>query len=119
MIEWFQVLGPVLVSWPVVGLLALFLLRGPLKSLLLQLAQGDIRKARVGPVEIERELRKVATEGQHAVGQLQRLNQLMAESRLLELEITEGNFGQVFTPDQRERMQHQIAEFRQLTERQS
>ncbi len=118
-IEWFQVLGPVLAWWPVVGLLAPLMLRKPLRSLLLQLSQWDIRKAKFGPVEIERELRRVAEEGQQAVGQVQRLNQLMAESRLLELEITEATFGQVFTSDQRKRMQEQISEFRQLTARNS
>lgn len=86
---------------------------------MLQLSQWDIRKAKFGPVEIERELRRVAEEGQQAVGQVQRLNQLMAESRLLELEITEATFGQVFTSDQRKRMQEQISEFRQLTARNS
>jgi hypothetical protein len=117
-IEWLEVLGPIVVSWPVVGLTALLMLRRPLKSLLIQLSEGDIRKAKVGPFEVERELRRVAAKGEEAVGQLQRLNQLMAESRLLELEITEANFGPVFTSEQRDRMQRQIAEFRELTESQ-
>ena len=116
MIEWFQVLGPIVISWPVVGLVALLMLHRPLKSFLIQLSEGDIRRARLGPVEVERELRRVATRGEEAVGQLQRLNQLMAESRLLELEITEANFSLVFTSEQRDRMQRQIAEFRELTE---
>ena len=116
MIEWFEVLGPIVVSWPVVGLIALLMLRRPVKALMVQLSEGDIRRAKLGPVELERDLRRVATKGEEAVGQLQRLNQLMAESRLLELEITEANFGPVFTAEQRDRMQRQIAEFRELTE---
>ena len=40
----------------------------------------------------------------------------MAESRLLELEITEGNFGAVFTKEQRQRMQNHIDKLRKLTE---
>ena len=39
----------------------------------------------------------------------------MAESRLLELEITEGNFGTVFSAEQRKRMNAQIEELRKLT----
>ena len=39
----------------------------------------------------------------------------MAESRLLELEITSSHFGMVFSPDQRRRMEAHIAELRRLT----
>jgi hypothetical protein len=40
----------------------------------------------------------------------------MAESRLLELEITEGTFGPMFSDEQHARMKQQIDELRQLTE---
>lgn len=39
----------------------------------------------------------------------------MAESRLLELEITEASFGPVFSEEQREKMRQQIDELRRLT----
>jgi len=40
---------------------------------------------------------------------------LMAESRLLELEITAGSFGPMFSPEQRRRMDAHIAALKQLT----
>ena len=78
-----------------------------------RLIESDSGKAKVGPVEIE--LGRIAEEGATALETLKRLNVLMAESRLLELEITERNFGTAFTPKQRSRMKEQIEELRTLT----
>ena len=50
-----------------------------------------------------------------AVNNLGRLTVLMAESRLLELEITAGTFGAVFSEKQRTIMNQQIEELRRLT----
>jgi len=61
-------------------------------------------------------LGKLAREGHDAIANLNRLNILMAESRLLELEITVGMFGSYFTDDQQKRMKDQIEELRQLTD---
>lgn len=47
---------------------------------------------------------------------MNRFNLLMAESRLLELEITEGKFGVVFSSEPRSRMKQHIEELRKLTE---
>ncbi len=115
MLEWIKVIAPILISWPVVGLLALFILRKPFLKLIGQFTNSDIRKAKIGPIEIERELTKLAEQGQQAVSNLNRINLLMAESRLLELEITEGIFGTFFSDDQRNRLSAQIEEFRSLT----
>jgi len=38
----------------------------------------------------------------------------MAESRLLELEITEKNFGSVFSTEQREKLNSHIAELKNI-----
>jgi short subunit fatty acids transporter len=114
-LEWIKVIGSILLSWPVIGLLAIILFRKPLLQILLQFTSSDVRKAKVGPVEIEREFKKLTEQGQQAVKNLNRINELMAESRLLELEITESMFGRVFTADQQERMRAQIQEFRKLT----
>ena len=75
--------------------------------------ESDSGRAKVGPVEIE--LGRIAEQNATEVEKLRRLNVLMAESRLLELEITEQNFGTVFMPEQRSRMKEQIEEFRTLT----
>lgn len=103
----------VLISWPAAAIVAVLVFRKPLMRLVERLIESDSGKAKVGPVEIE--LGRIAEEGATALETLKRLNVLMAESRLLEMEITEGNFGAVFTPEQRSRMKEQIEELRTLT----
>jgi len=61
------------------------------------------------------ELGRLAREGKDAVNNLGRLTILMAESRLLELEITAGTFGAVFSSEQRKQMNQQIEELRRLS----
>lgn len=112
--EWVRVLGPLLLSWPVVGLVIAFIFRNPLLLFFERFSTSDESKAEIGPIKIE--LRNLAREGHDAIASLNRLNILMAETRLLELEITEGMFGSVFTDDQRARMKGQIEELRQLTD---
>jgi hypothetical protein len=104
----------IIVSWPAVAIIAVLVLRSPIKILIERLIKSESGKAKVGPVEIE--LGNLAKEGKEAVHNLNQINLLMAESRLLELEITEGNFGPVFSDEQRERMKDHIIKLRRLTE---
>ena len=104
----------IIFSWPTVTLIAVLMLREPIKKIIERLINSDSGKAKLGPIEIE--LGKIAEEGKQAVNNLNRITHLMAESRLLELEITEGNFGSVFSTEQRERMKNQIEELRELTQ---
>ena len=115
-LEWVRVTGPLVLSWPVVCLITLMLFRKPIGLILGQFTSGDIQRAKVGPVEIERQLSSLAEQGHQAVTSLNRINHLMAESRLLELEITDSMFGPVFTDAQRQRMRSQIDELRELTD---
>jgi hypothetical protein len=114
-LEWVKAIGSLVFSWPVMILLALVIFRKPLRKLIDQLTGTDIKRAKVGPIEIERELGNLAKEGKQAVETMNRLNILMAESRLLELEITDSMFGSIFSPAQRQRMKEQIDELRKLT----
>ena len=114
-LEWIKVLGSILISWPIVGLVAIILFRKPLLKLIEQFTSGNLRRARIGPFEIERELNKLAEEGKLAVSNLNRMNELMAESRLLELEITDKMFGVLLTNEQRQRLNSHIEELRRLT----
>jgi len=70
-------------------------------------------KLEVASVKIE--LGRLAREGKDAVSNLGRLTVLMAESRLLELEITAGTFGAMFSNEQRKQMTQHIEELRRLT----
>lgn len=59
MLEWIKVVGPILVSWPVIGLVALALFYRPLLGITKQFASSEVRKAKIGPIEIEREIIKL------------------------------------------------------------
>ncbi|EPT9254033.1 hypothetical protein ACVTNV_002392 [Vibrio alginolyticus] len=104
-------------SWPVAVIISVLLLRRPIIKLIDRLIDSESGKAKVGPIEVE--LGKLAKEGQQAVSKLNRINYLMAESRLLELEITKGNFGPVFSSEQRKMMQKHIDELKALTDESS
>lgn len=58
---------------------------------------------------------RITKDGKEAVERLHRLIELMAESRLLELEITAGAFGPMFSQEQRQRMEAHIRALRQLS----
>lgn len=55
-----------------------------------------------------RHVEDMTRSGELAIGRLTRLTEVMAESRLLELEITEAMFGQLFVPEQAARLRQQI-----------
>lgn len=106
-----------LISWPMAVIVTVIVLRHPLTKLIHRLIHSDTGKAKFGPIEIE--LGQMAERGKQVVSDLNRLSTLMAETRLLELEITDSNFGPRFSRDQQERMKKQIEELKQLTQRTS
>lgn len=113
MLEWLKVIGPLLISWPVVGLVIALIFRRPLLSVIDRLIRSDKGAIEVASVRVE--LGRLASEGQDAVNDLHRINVVLAESRLLELQITEGMFGLVFSDEQREQMNKHIEELKRLT----
>ena len=117
LLNWVEIIGSLVFSWPVMITLALIVFRKPLYRLVEQMTGVDVKRAKFGPVEIERELKSLAYEGRQAVDVMNQINVIMAESRLLELEITESLFGAMFSEDQRIKMQQHIAELRKLTRR--
>ena len=102
----------IILSWPVFALAALFLIRGPLSNMVDRFSRSETGKLEIGNVKIE--LGNLAKNGQQAVDDMKKLNYLMAESRLLELEITNGAFGPMFSPNQSDRMETHIAELRKI-----
>lgn len=115
-LEWVKTIGGLICSYPMATIFAIFIFRKPILDLMKRFASPDITKAEFGPVKFERELGELAEKGKQAVDNMSQLNLLMAESRLLELEITEGNFGAVFSKEQREKMREHIESLRKLTE---
>jgi hypothetical protein len=111
--DWITLILPLVLSWPVVALVILLILRRPLLSLLSRFGTGAGSEAELGPLKIK--LGGLARDGETAVGRLNRISELMAESRLLELEITSSTFGSMFTDEQQRRMATQMEELRRLT----
>lgn len=68
-------------------LILISVFRRPILYVVERFISSEGGKAELGPIKIE--LGKLAQEGQQAVHNLNRINLVMAESRLLELEITE------------------------------
>jgi hypothetical protein len=113
MLEWVQTIGHLIISWPVVAVVVLVVFRGQVQMLFARFSEGSGSKASLGPLKIE--LGKLAEDGRTAVSRINRISEAMAESRLLELEITEQTFGATFTEEQRGRMNQQIETLRSLT----
>lgn len=112
MLEWVKVLGPIVVSWPVAALVIVLLFRTSITRIFDAFHRASGSKAEIGPLKVE--LGKLAEEGKDAVEGLRDINELMAQSRLLELEITEQMCGGVLAPDQRARMETHIQALRAL-----
>jgi len=112
-LEWIKVIGPLILSWPIVVLVLSLVFRRHLVTLLGRFAGAAGSKAELGPLKLE--FGQIVADSKEAVGNVNKLTELMAQSRLLELEITAENFSAVFTVEQRNRMQQHIEHLRDLT----
>jgi len=52
-LSWIKIIGTILISWPVVILLALMFFRNPLQRMLKQFGSSNISKAEFGPFKLE------------------------------------------------------------------
>lgn len=52
-LEWIKVLGPILLSWPMVALLVVILFKSPLLTLMDRFTETGGSKAEIGPIKIE------------------------------------------------------------------
>lgn len=83
--DWVSVLGPVLLSWPLVIIVALLFFYRPLFDLLEKFSSNNIQKAKIGPFEIEEaeqaygEALKLLLTSLVSEQELNRLKQLNAE----------------------------------------
>jgi len=73
--EWAQLI----VSWPVVALIAIIFFRRPLRDLLSRFSTSDGGKAELGPIKLE--LGKLTEQGKDAVERTRAATELMAESQ--------------------------------------
>jgi len=108
----------IIFAWPIVSIIGLIILRKPLFLLVNRFIKSDQGNAKIGPVEIR--FGKVVEDGEKAVSNLKQINILMAESRLLELKITQkiisqGMHSGVIDRTFQEEMQTHIEKFKELT----
>lgn len=113
MLEWFKALAPVVISWPVAVIILVLLFRTSIKRIFDAFERAPGSKAEIGPLKVE--LGKLAEEGKDAVDRFRRTTEIMADSRVLELEITSQMFGAMLSDEQRIRMQQHIDELRSLS----
>lgn len=64
------------------------------------------------------QLSEIAEKGSSAIEELKRLNLIMAESRLLELQVMRGNLGSLFSEEQQERIDKNITLLKNILNRQ-
>ena len=101
-LDWARLVFP----WPAIAVTALLVFRKPL---------SEFTRVKAGPVELERQLQDLADHSEQAVSKLHQMIEIMAASRLLELEITQTMFGAAFTSSQQNRMEEHIKQLRALT----
>lgn len=91
-LEWVQALGPIIISWPVVGLLAIFLFREPLCALAYRFTGDDVQRVKL-PWGIELERVKVAVDqAESAIDRLYALS--MSDDAFAQLKkLGTGSFG--------------------------
>jgi len=53
-LEWVKTLGPILISWPVVGQIAILIFRKPLLALANRFTGEDVQRVKFGGIELER-----------------------------------------------------------------
>lgn len=53
LLEWIKVVGPLIISWPIIGLLAILLFRRPLAELIKRFMESPGSKGEIGPVKFE------------------------------------------------------------------
>lgn len=115
MLEWIKVVGPILVSWPVLILIVAIVLRGEIKRLVsgfLSRSGGDFE---FGPVKIR--LGELVNEGQDAVARLNKISIAMAESRIIEINVMlEGPTRMLLSDKQQQELGNNLDDLRKVVE---
>ena len=113
-LEIIERIGYLLLSWPVVIAFILIVYRKTISRVIESFTDQDVVKAKVGPIELERKLESIVEKGDGARHRLNQINNLMAKSRHVELEIIVGAYQNILPSEQINRLKEQIAEFEKL-----
>lgn len=113
-LDWIEEIGGILLSWPAIVLFVIIFFRNAISRIIERFTDENLIKAKVGPIELERKLEVIVEKGNDAVNRLNRINDLMAKSRQLELEITIGMFQIALPEEHRRQLEEHIEEFKKL-----
>jgi hypothetical protein len=108
-IEWAQLIGGWIFSWPVAVVIVALSLRDHLAQWL-----REITQFKAGPVEITRQLQAVAEAGQSTLDSVSEMIILLGESRLTEIQVLLKTVGVVFSKEDTEKMTQQISAMEEL-----
>ena len=88
-LEYIKTIGQLLLSWPAIVLIGVFVLRHHLGPSAERLGEflGHLRKAKFGPVQFEA-FERFVERGQTALSTIERINIEIAKSRIIELEVS-------------------------------
>ena len=89
LLDYIKTIGQLLLSWPAVALIAVFVLRNHLGPGAERLGEffGHLRKAKFGPVQFEA-FERLVEHGQTSLSTIEKINIEIAKSRIIELEVT-------------------------------
>jgi hypothetical protein len=108
-LDYIKTIGQLLLSWPAVALITIFVLRhhlGPSAEHLGELL-GNLRKAKFGPVQFEA-FERFVERGQTTLSTIEKINVEIAKSRIIELEVSRI----LFSEDQIREVNSQIDNLR-------
>jgi hypothetical protein len=111
-LEYTKIVSGAVLSWPVVFVVVIYVFREPLHALFAATAEYRISKLRVGGLTVE--LNELRREGKEAVDRFNQLSLLMAESRIIEWEITAQTVGALLPADKVAEMEKKLDRMREL-----
>ncbi len=112
--EYLDILKLVL-SWPTIVLITILVLRKPILDIASRLISSDNSKIKLGIIEAD--LGTLTKKGNEVIDNLNRLNVVMAESRLFELNVTRDKFESMFSEEEHASMQQHISDLQDLLSR--
>lgn len=100
----------IIVSWPTFAILALIILRDSIRKVLNGIVEFEILGIR---------FRKLAEQGERTITNAERINVLIAESRIIETKIFLREFRDRLTEERRQELEMNLDELEKITKKQS
>lgn len=111
-LEWVQVVGPLIFSWPVAIIVLAVVFRDLIRRMANRFIDSTDAKAEFGPLKVQ--LGTIARESQSVLDRLHQFLELSARHRLYLDEILTTRLAHRFTPEQLEKMREYSVEVKAL-----